>query len=274
MNDRVEELRKVLLDRTRVPEPCAVLLSNGVDSNTLLAAALRNNRKPIVISFRVAHRISTDWSAARRTADRLGLTFVDVEVSDDVDEIAADVRWAIGLGLRKKADIECAVPVGHAINTASALGIKTLLTGAAADGHYALSRKAVVAAHDGRLDDPDWLDAFRSAYFARQDPAQATTMRRYAATQGVDLQAPYIDERILEILRGATWRELNKPRQKTPARLAFPEIETWGVGRQHVNLQLGDSGIARNFERLLASTYNTRGSRSVVGIYNEFARTR
>lgn len=267
-------LRDILLEATRVAEPVGVLLSNGADSNSLLASLIRNEIKPTVLSFRLAGRVSTDWSAARRTARALSLRFLDVELPIDVDSIAQDVRHAVkSLGLRKKADIECAIPVRYALDVAKANDLTTVFSGAAADGHFGLSRKAVIRAHTGDgMDDPKWLDDFRDAYFARVDPAQTRTMSAYGKRIGVRLLSPYVDKRIVEVFRGSSWRSLNMPRQKMPTRRAFPEIETWKVGRTHVNLQLGDSRIAENFTRLIDSPYNKRGSRSVVGIYNDFAR--
>ena len=267
-------LREIILDATCVKESVAVLLSNGVDSNSLVAALLRNGIRPTVISFRLTKNVSTDWSAARVTARGLGLDFVDIELPTDLDAMYADVRHAIkSLGLRKKADIECAIPVRYALDAAKQRGIATVIAGSAADGHFGLSRKAVIRAHTGDgLDDSAWLDAFREAYFARTDPAQTRTMTRYADAIGLRMLAPYVDQRLVDLFRGLSWRTLNTPRQKMPIRRAFPEIAKWGVGRSHTNLQLGDSGIALNYSRLVQSQYNTRSAKSVVAIYNDVAR--
>ncbi len=268
-------LREILVKATHVSTSVAVLLSNGVDSNSILAAILRNGIRPTVISFRIARNVSTDWSAARATARALNLDFVDIELPTDLDVMHADVQHAIRyLGLRKKTDIECAIPVRYALDAAKQKNIATVISGLGADGHFGLSRKAVIRAHTGDgLDNPEWLDSFRESYFAQTNPAQTQTMTRYADAIGIQMLAPYINQQIVDLFRGVSWRALHTPQQKMPTRRAFPEIAQWRVGRSHINLQLGDSGIALNYSRLVKSRYNTRGAKSVVAIYNDIARS-
>jgi len=274
MHALAEPVRDYLLRATKTENPCGVLLSNGVDSNSVLASLLRNRSRPTIISFRIENYTSTDWTAARRIADKLELPFIDIELTTDIELIATDVRFCIDeLGLRKKADIECFVPVRKAIDAASNAGIVDLYTGSAADGHYGLSLKAYKLAHTGNnLDDSKWLDEFRDAYFARVNPAQTKTGREYGATKNVNVYAPYVSQELVEIYRGASWRWLNSPKQKMPVRDAFPELKDWRVGSRHINLQLGDSKIAENFTKLIDSRFNQRNYKSPVGIYNSMAR--
>jgi hypothetical protein len=67
---------------------------------------------------------------------------------------------------------------------------------------------------------------------------------------------------------GTTWAQVNKPRQKQPILSAYPNEFRRIRILPHVNLQLGDSGIAAHFEKLLSSDWNAHGGKSVVGIYN------
>lgn len=274
MHELAKPVKEFLLRETKTKNSCGVLLSNGVDSNSLLAALLQNGSRPTVISFRIENYTSTDWTYARRTADLLGLPFVDIELTTDVELIAQDVKFCITeLGLRKKADIECFVPVMKAIDAASELGVLDLFTGAGADSHFGLNRKCYVAAHigDGQ-DNPKWLDDFRDAYFARTNPAQTVSGKEYGAPKNVNVLAPYVSHELVEIFRGKSWKSLNKPKQKMPTRDAFPEMNKWRVGSRHTNLQLGDSKIAENYTRLLDSRFNTGNYKSPVGIYNAMAR--
>lgn len=146
-----------------------------------------------------------------------------------------------------------------AIDLASELGIQDLFTGSAADGHYGLSLKAYKLAHsENNLLDPKWLDEFRDAYFARVNPAQTKTGKDYGVTLNVNVIAPYVSQELVNIYRGSSWTSLNKPKQKTPVRDAFPELAEWRVGAKHTNLQLGDSKIAENYTRLLNSRFNIK----------------
>lgn len=274
MHQLSEPVRDYLLSATQTKNSCGVLLSNGVDSNSILASLLRNKSRPTIISFRIEKYTSTDWTAARRIANKLELPFIDIELTTDVEAIAKDVRFCIDeLDLRKKADIECFVPVMKAIDAASAAGVVDLFTGSAADGHYGLSLKAYKLAYSGNnLDDCKWLDEFRDAYFARVNPAQTKTATDYGATKKINVYAPYVSQELVEIYRGASWRWLNNPKQKMPVRDAFPELVDWRVGSRHINLQLGDSKIAENYTQLVESQFNQRGYKSPVGIYNAMAR--
>lgn len=61
---------------------------------------------------------------------------------------------------------------------------------------------------------------------------------------------------------------MNKP-EKALLRNAYPELSAKCKIKRHSALQLGDSGIAQHFaDMLLNSELNTKGFKSVVGIYN------
>lgn len=274
-----EPLRAILQSWIPLDEPkIAVLLSGGIDSTSVLLAALdvrkRTGGEVIAISFHVRGIDSTDYRQAQANAKSLGVRFEPVVLPNDVDTIGRDVTWLIHeRGYRRKADIECAWPVTYALRYAKLIGCTTVLGGAAADGHFALNRKAQIR---GKAEpfDATWVDAFRDAYFSRTDPAQTFSLAAYGEEIGVRYRAPYLDRRLRDFLRGRTWAQLNRPFQKMPTRLAFPETEALAGCGRHTNLQLGDSGIATTFEKLVDSeTWNPGGYRSVVGVYNTIART-
>jgi hypothetical protein len=61
---------------------------------------------------------------------------------------------------------------------------------------------------------------------------------------------------------------VNKPKQKQPILDAFPKEFARVKVRPHINLQLGDSGIAQHFYKLLDTDLNPGGIKSPVAIYN------
>jgi asparagine synthetase B (glutamine-hydrolysing) len=267
-------VRDLLLKETEGHSPCAILLSNGVDSNSILASLIRNERNPYVISFRLKGSEPTDWLMAKKTAEKLYLRFIDIELPKDLEIIFKDVKFAIQkMDLSKKADIECAIPVKYALDRALKLGIQDVYTGVCADGHYAVSRKAQIAVKkEQRLNDPTFLEEYRTKYFQRENPAQSKTMKLYFESKGGRLFMPYLNPEFHDIYKGISFEQMNKPKEKMPIRIAFPEMSEWKVGARHINLQLGNSGIASNFERLLDSEYNIHDNRAVIGIYNAIAR--
>lgn len=274
LNLVAKQAQELLLETTSGNNSCAVLLSNGVDSNSILASLIRNKRNPYVISFRLKGSEPTDWLMAKKTAEKLYLRFIDIELPRDLEIIFKDVKFAIQkMNLSKKADIECAIPIKYALDKALKLGIHDVYTGACADGHYAVSRKAqITVKKEKRQNDPKFLEEYRTKYFERENPAQSKTMKLYFESKGGRLFMPYLNPKFQEIYREISFEQMNKPKEKMPIRIAFPEMSEWKVGTRHINLQLGDSGIADNYSRLLQSEYNLHRNKAVIGIYNAIAR--
>ena len=222
-----EPIRNILLENSQASGSCGVLLSNGVDSNSILASLLRNDIKPTVYSFHVAGHYSTDFRYAARIAKKLNLDFFEVEILLDIESIIEDVRWAIHyLGFRKKADIECSIPVKHIIDKAKQVGTKNLFSGAFGDHYFGTTRKCYVTAHSGNnLDDPTWLNKYRNDSLTDLTMSQTSRLARYAEPFGITVHAPYNDLRLIQVFHNASWRSINKPKQKLPVRDAFPEME-------------------------------------------------
>ncbi len=262
------ETRDVLeREAGRVPaEPVAVFLSGGVDSASVLLSLLAAGREVVAYSFVLEGRVSTDFLLARRVARSLGVEFRSVILPGSLDGLEADLRFLVASGLRKKADVECGWPRWKAL---CAVQERHLATGDGADGYFGVSRKAAVR----WAKDPAPMDQFRDEYLDAPNRAQVGTLRGWAADRGVTLWTPWWAREMRDAYRGTSWRDVNRPRQKEPVRRAFA-TEFSGLPRlpPHTNLQLGDSGIAAHFERLLGTNLNRRGYRSVVGVYNAVAR--
>lgn len=274
LNTVAEKAQTLLLKETAGDSQCAVLLSNGVDSNSLVASLVRNGRKPLVVSFRLNGWESTDWLGAKRVAEKLNLEFIDIQLPTDIETIFKDVKYAIKiLHLKKKANIECAVPLKYALDKVFELGIKDVYSGLGADGQYAESRKAHIAVRKDKAENnAEWLEAFRAKYYSQENPACTKTMRLYFESIGGRLIMPYLNPEFLEVYRGVTHNEMHKPIVKMPIRIAFPEMAEWKPGNRNTNLQLGDSKIAKNYEQLLNSSYNLHNYKAVIGIYNSIVR--
>lgn len=271
MADLPQAIRGLLVEMiAEVPHlEVGVALSSGVDSTSVLLAALEAGKRPTALSFRLASRVSTDFVVAEENARRLGVPFRPVILPDDPEVLVADVKTLICIeGLTGKAAIECVWPFTYLLT--EHVGIPALLTGSAADGHFGLSKKAMIHFREPL----EKFDQFRRDYFASPDRAQTATVARLAARRGIQVLAPWRDQRMVDLLLGRSWDELNRPRQKEPVRSAFEsEMRSLAKLPRHTNLQLGDSGIADHFTQLVRSSLNRGGHRSVVGVYNDVRRT-
>ena len=239
-----------------LPKRVIVATSGDVDSSALVVACMEAGRDVTVTSFRLDGRPSSDFVAARHLAHVFGLKFLDV------------VLLIRRHGARKKTAVECLWPFLYVMRTMAAsldLG-STLVVGSGADGHFALSKRAMIHFRSTVAS----FQAFRSAYFANDDPAQRKSLARLGTAFGVDVCAPYFDPRILALWSGLAWSDVNKPRQKEPIRAAFPELNRFRL-RPHVNLQLGDSGIAEVVGRAALAKF-APNARSAVAAYNRIAR--
>lgn len=167
-------------------------------------------------------------------------------------------------GISKKARVECAFPF---LCTAHKLRGETLVTGLCADGHFGLSKTAMIHFREPQ----EKFDQFRTDYFSKPDAGGVQGIQKICNTYDVQLVNPYLHPSIFKLFIGRSWDELNKPRQKEPIRAAFPELDDLKLPR-HTNLQLGDSKIA---ERLggAAMSYWT-GTKSAVAAYNKIRKAR
>lgn len=252
----------VLASLSDAPKRTGVLLSGGVDSQLVLRALLELDREPVALSFRLEDRESRDWTLARETAGELGVPFIDVPLSRNLAQLRTYVEWAIKRhGLTGKAAIECFWPRRIAIGYAAAAELPALATGDGGDGYHVLSKKGMIHYRDT----VEKMDAFRRWYFGRPNWSQVETIRRCAEEDwGLRTFMPLDQIGLLELFTGLSWDQVNKPRQKILLREAF------GVPDRipkHMNLQLGDSGIAELFQGLTPP-----GAKSPVVLYNRLAK--
>jgi hypothetical protein len=247
-----------LLDHANRALPgTAVLLSGGVDSQAVLCALLKAEKRPQALSFYAGDYWSADVTRAAETCEALNVRFTPIHLDSDPDRLREYVRWAVSFGLYGKAAIECFWPRKVAIDYAADAGWPGIATGDGGDGYFGLSKRAMIHVRPGGA---DAMDEFREWYFARPDWSQTASIRGYCRLRGLrEPIMPLADPRLLYACRGWDWESLNSPRQKQPIRDTFERLETLPP---HVNLQLGDSGIAEAFERL------TAGDRTARSLYH------
>lgn len=269
---RALKLRKAL---TKVMSPyknrkVAVLMSSGVDSHSVLFAALEAGAKVELLSFSLDDRQSRDCAVAESTAAAFDLKFHRIDLPSDVPTLIEDVKYMVGqCGAVKKTHIECFWPMMYAIDKVSRLGIHHVGTGHGADNYYCLSRKA----NQHYKDKPD---EYRALSFNDPHWSQKSFIQAYGKSLGKQRQVqflyPYHTRSVFNVFTGASIDELNKPKQKYITRLAFEDYFENCKVYNHQPFQLGDSGITEHFEKLLDTDLNTGGYKSVVGVYNSLKR--
>lgn len=251
----------------QIDQPFVIATSGGVDSSALVATARALRCDVTIASFTLADRESRDFIAARRLATSWNIPFLRVTLPVDANAIADDVVTIIRrYGARKKTQVECLWPFLYVLDAMKSSGHTVLVTGSAADGHFGLSKRAIIHYRTPK----ERFQLFRAQYFSNPDAAQVQTLARVAESLGIRVVAPYMSPAVFELFADATHDELNNPRQKEPLRAAFPELDSFRLDK-HTNLQLGDSGIAE----LVGETARLRfapSAKSAVSAYNRIAR--
>ena len=250
-----------------LPDGFVVATSSGISSAALLASAVAVNKRPRVISFTFDDFESTDFKYAKALAFHFNVSFFPVLLPSDKNKINNSVSTLIHkYKLKKKARIECSFPFLYVAETCKSLGITTLVTGLCDDGHFGLSKKAMI--HYKHTQEK--FDQFRHDYFADPDAAGRKGIHKICQDFDVDIFNPYCHPSVFKLFIGKSWDELNKPKQKYAIRKCYPELEQFKLPN-HTNLQLGDSKIAQRVGNAVISKYKPN-AKSPVGIYNRIAK--
>jgi asparagine synthetase B (glutamine-hydrolysing) len=219
----------------------AVATSGGIDSSVLLMSCLDLGYKPYVLSFKLDNRESSyDFDSAKKLAKKFQLEFVPVLLPSSSKVILEKVIYEIKhFAIKKKTAIECVYPMLFVFDSCEQLGIQNLICGHAADGHYALSKKAMIHYRSTK----ELYQQFRKAYFKNKNVAQSETLNQIAKEKNINLYLPYMKETYFDLFNDLSWFEVNTPRQKELIRRDYPELDVLKL-KNHLNLQLGDSFIA------------------------------
>jgi asparagine synthetase B (glutamine-hydrolysing) len=263
------DVRSLLEDSlSDIPQQPAVALSGGIDSTSVLFALQELDKDPRAYTFHVEGHESTDLRISRDVCRTFDVPFTPVELPTDLATIKQDTYSIInGLGYRSKTDIECIWPFMYLLPE---INEQALATGSCADGHFVISREAMLNGIDKSV---DRMDKFRSDLFGDPDYAQIRMVEKLAAQYGIpSVRVPYYTREFVSAFMGTAWDEINKPKQKQPIIDAYPDKFSKIKVRSHTNLQCGDSKIQDQFEKLVDSTWNINDWKSQVGIYNAIAR--
>lgn len=269
LSETPTSVKNALMDTLRwVPkeDPITVFLSSGIDSHACLFACLELGLNVSALSFRLDTHESTDFKLARDTAQRFNIPFHEVKLNSDVDHLKKWVLFAVNkLGAEGKSSIECMWPLYCSVKKAHAVGAKHIVAGMGGDNFYLLAKK--VAMHC-----QDLVPEVRRIVF-RSESDQNSLLKRMAFQHGMYAHLPFYEfgRVYAELETDTDYVKINSP-QKAMTNQAWPELKKLCKVKPHQNFQLGDTNISGIFaDKLLASDWNTRGLKSVVGIYNDVA---
>ena len=258
-------IRGLLTDhiKNNVPDSeIAVLLSGGCDS---LSCALAAHEVGLVVnaySFHLDTHETYDYQMAKRASEIMGWNFTEVSVP--TNDLENDWFRLQELGCLKKTHYETVYPMLYIYPV---IQEKYVITGFGADGYHCLSKKGVMHYKHTK----EKLDEFRDDYFLPEKTAglkwHLTVVNKYDKV----MINPYLDKRVKDYFYQFTWDELNKPKQKQHIRNAFPELNTFGNVKPHLNLQLA-AGVDTAFETLLNNKkINFRHRKRVMDICRDWS---
>lgn len=262
------DVKNVLLNELSEIEDndVALLLSGGVDSCSLLFALLELNKNVHAYSFTLDDRESSDFKNAKEVCKIFNISFSPIYLPTDLGILQKDLLYLIKeFNLKKKTEIECSWAMMYAIK---AIKEKTIVAGLGADGHFCISKKGMI--HYRHT--VEKMNEFRNGLFTNPNYSQKQIVSKMCAYHNKTINLPFLSANMVNLFKDTSWEEINKPKQKQPILDAFPESFSKVKVRPHTNFQLGDSGIASQFEKILSTDWNLHNYKSVTGIYNSIAR--
>lgn len=255
-------LDKIVAEDIGDNKEVALLFSGGVDSTSLGFAAQGLGVKVNCYTFQMGELQSHDSAAAKKIAAAMGWQWNLIKVPFDRLEEDA-IKLATILKCKKKTQFECTLPFLYVIPK---IKEKVVLSGVAADGHFGLSKKAMIHFRYPKLS----FDKFRRDYFSQENPAGYVQQKKLIEQHGKKHSAPYMDKRMFNYFMKFSWDKLNKPTQKMPVLLAYKDNFKKVGRRNHANLQLV-AKIDVFCERMLSGKLNTKKRTRMMDLWRDIA---
>ena len=134
--DRVEQLRKLVVDRVRASSADGILFSGGLDTSVLATIATSHGRRLQAVMVSVKEGTGLDEPFARLMVERLGLELeiLRPSLNELVDRMPELIRL---LGTFDPMELRNSIVTYIAMEAASKHGLSAVLTGDAADELFA-----------------------------------------------------------------------------------------------------------------------------------------
>lgn len=217
--------------------PVCFLLSGGLDSALVLAAALANGVTDPVAYHACYDPSSPDTQAARRLASELSVKLIEVPVPNPTKRSIQQAVRAIEIPLKAQVEIALGcLPLAHAI---AADGFRVVLSGEAADEIFGGYGNMQIAA--GRADDAGWRE-IRQAQLAKMARGNFVRVNKIFMAAGVEARLPFMERELVgTVLAAGKWEcPPGKGLLKAAARSILPD---WVIKRPKETFQ-GASGLS------------------------------
>lgn len=257
----IDKLLQDIVERECKDNEVAVLLSGGVDSNSVLFTANRLGKIVHCYSFHLDTGSSYDSIKAQEVCNKFNfdLTLIEVPTNNLENDF---ITLAEKYKCQKKTHFECTFPFMYVFPK---IKEKYVLSGWAADGHFGLSKKASLHYKHPK----EKFDKFRRDYFSVENPVGVRQIEMLCKEYNKVLSVPYLDKKVFDYFIQFDWDTLNKPKEKYEVRKCFPEFNEINL-KNHLNLQLV-SRVDKTFETLLTSKkINFRNRQRVMDICKDW----
>lgn len=253
-----------ILEKEVLDDTVYILLSGGVDSQSVLFSSLELGKKVVVVSFHIEGHKSRDFLCAEGIAKELNLEFIPVVLPTDMKTISEKILYlAKTFDCRLKTDFECFYPMLFAYEAIEkhSGGKATMVSGLGADTYYLLSKKASIHYKDRP-------DEYRDLLYFNPNYSQRCKHEQLSEMLGFNHVMPYFRDEVYNLFKGKTKKECNSPKEKNDVREQYENELIENLHFKHTSFQKGDSGISNMFEPLLETEWNINNWKSVTGIYN------
>lgn len=270
-------IRKTLteiLDKESTNDTIYILLSAGIDSQSVLFSCLELGKKVVVVSFTREDHESRDFICAREIAKQLQLEFIHVSLPTDVKNMSQTLLdLANNYDCKLKTDFECMYPMIYAYKAIEKHAIENnikdinITSGLGADTYYLLSKKASIH-YKNRP------DVYRDLLYFNPNYSQRCKHEKLCKDKGFNHVMPYFRDDVYNLFKGKSKAEVNTPKEKNDVREQYKDELIEDLLFKHTSFQKGDSLISDMFSILLETEWNVNNWRSVTGIYNALAAKR
>jgi hypothetical protein len=243
-----------------------VCLSGGIDSTTVLLAAIHAKKQVKAYSFTLKGlSLNIDAELAEKTCNVLNIPFECITIPTDLNKTIEYLYYIIGkLNVKRKTNIECTWPMFYICEKIKKDGYFAAL-GTQADGYFGLDRNAILS--NKVKENVANMNKYREEAQVYEERREVRLVDYFMNGKCV---APYdMPEILLPMFKDYSWQDLNIPQQKKVLHSMFQERSLLTINL-HSSLQMGNSGVREHFAQLLQSKLNYKNKHvSMVGVYND-----